>query len=440
MNEKYADLFSPMEIDAIGEILNISLGSSATAMSDMLDRRVNITTPNVNILAKDEFDFASLEPAVGVEITYVSGMEGSNIMLLKRSDVRKILEILMGMEIPDDQFVLDEISLSAVCEVMNQMMGASATALADFIGEPVNISTPVSFEVEDAMDFKDKYYTEDTPMVVIGFKLEIEDCVASEFLTLMSISLAKKLIGSVTTIHDASLAETPADMPPDVPPQAQAVIEEDPQAAAEAIMASMSGDADAEEDPQAMAEAVMAAMAADAGQQPLQAPPQPQMQQAAPQMQQPMMNQQMQPQMQQPMVDPQMQQAMMGQQMQPQMMAQPMPQMMQQQPKVINVQPQVQTYNIPEYNLSKEQETNLDLIMQVPLQISVEIGRTKKLVKEILEFNQGTLVVLDKLAGDQVDIYVNGQCVAKGDVVVVDDSFGVKITEIIKKEEMEFAK
>ena len=76
------------------------------------------------------------------------------------------------------------------------------------------------------------------------------------------------------------------------------------------------------------------------------------------------------------------------------------------------------------------------MILGVPLEVSVEIGRTKKLVKEILELSQGSLVVLDKLAGDQVDLYVNGQCIAKGDVVVVNDNFGIRITEIIKKQDL----
>ena len=81
----------------------------------------------------------------------------------------------------------------------------------------------------------------------------------------------------------------------------------------------------------------------------------------------------------------------------------------------------------------QEQAENLDLIMEVPLQITVEIGRTQRKVQEILGFSKGSLVVLDKLAGDQVDLFVNGKCIAKGDVVVIDDNFGIRITEIVKK-------
>ena len=121
--------FNSLEIDAIGEILNISLGASATAVSTMLSKRVDITTPNVSVVSYDEFEFAEIEPAIGVEITYVSGLSGSNIMLLKRHDVKVICEILMGMEVSDEEFELNEMNLSAVCEVMNKMMGASSTAL-----------------------------------------------------------------------------------------------------------------------------------------------------------------------------------------------------------------------------------------------------------------------------------------------------------------------
>ena len=150
--------FSSIEIDAIGEIMNISLGASATAISTMLGKRVDITTPDVSVLSFDEFEYADLEPVVGVEITYISGLSGSNIMLLKRQDVRIIVGLLMGTEIPDEAFVLDEMNMSAVCEVMNQMMGASSTALSEFLGEVVNISTPVSFEVEDTDAFKKKCF------------------------------------------------------------------------------------------------------------------------------------------------------------------------------------------------------------------------------------------------------------------------------------------
>ncbi|MEG2699898.1 MAG: chemotaxis protein CheC, partial [Hungatella sp.] len=186
--------FNEIEIDALGEIMNISLGSSATAISTMLDTRVDITTPEVRVVSKDEFSFTNLQPAVGVEITYISGLDGKNVMLLKRRDVKIIIELLMGMEIPDDEFELDEMNISAICEVMNQMMGASSTALSEFLGQVVNISTPKSFEIADEQEFKDMYFENDEQKVVIGFTLTINEKMESEFVNVMSVNLAKELV------------------------------------------------------------------------------------------------------------------------------------------------------------------------------------------------------------------------------------------------------
>lgn len=362
------NVFTSMEIDGIGEILNISLGSSATAMSDMLGRKVTITTPSVKVRTYEEFDMSEVNPAVGVEITYVTGLDGNNLMLLKRDDVRKILEILMYTEIDPETFELDELSLSAVCELMNQMMGASATALADVIGRMVNISTPVAFEVENVGEFKQKYFNSDEELVEVSFHIDIENTFSSKFLTMLSVKLCKELIASFGFIgKDGEEAPAPA---PEAAPAEQAAPEPAPAPAPAPVQPV----------------------------QPAAAPVQPQ--QATP-----------------------IQGGMPMQQAMP---------MYDAQPRLINVQPLTQNYEIT----AAEAGTNLNLIMKVPLQVSVEIGRTKKLVKEILEFGQGSLIVLDKLAGDQVDVYVNGQCIAKGDVVVVDDNFGVRITEVVQKTEI----
>ena len=189
-----ASSFNEMEIDAIGEIMNISLGASATAVSTMLGTTVNITTPVVKVLGGHEFEFKKLEPAVGVEISYVEGLEGSNVMMFSRNDVRIIVGMLMGCEIPDGEFELDEINRSAICEVMNQMMGSSATALSEFLGVAVNISTPISFEIEDETSFRKKYFPTEANKVVVRFSLEVEGKLKSEFLNIMSVELAKRLL------------------------------------------------------------------------------------------------------------------------------------------------------------------------------------------------------------------------------------------------------
>lgn len=141
-----ANSFNEMEIDAIGEIMNISLGASATAVSTLLGAKVNITTPVVQIQTKQEFEFKRLEPAVGVEISYTEGLEGKNIMVFRRDDVRIIVGMMIGQEISQEDFQLDDINISAICEVMNQMMGSSATAMSEFLGFVENPSELIKQE------------------------------------------------------------------------------------------------------------------------------------------------------------------------------------------------------------------------------------------------------------------------------------------------------
>mgnify|MGYP001863790035 FL=1 len=189
-----SSVFSPMAIDAIGEIFNISLGSSATAVSNMLARRVDITTPTVSVVSAQDFTLGDLQPAIGVKIDYVAGLSGSNIMLLKRSDVRAIVDILMGTTTKDEDFQINELNMSAICEVMNQMMGAASTAMSDFLNRMVNISTPQAFEIGSLHEFVDKYFPSNGMLVVVRFKFSIEDAVESEFMSALSMDLVRELL------------------------------------------------------------------------------------------------------------------------------------------------------------------------------------------------------------------------------------------------------
>ena len=382
---------NPIEIDAIGEIINISLGASATAVATMLDRRVDITTPNVKVVTFEEFEFKRLEPAIGVEITYTHGLSGNNVMIIKKMDVKTIVGLLMGSEIPDEEFEMNELYVSAICEVMNQMMGASATAMSEFIGETVNITTPTSFEIENSDQFKAKYFEPNNNFVSIEFSLSIEGSIKCEFVNLMPIPLVKMLVSRM--IPDQSLLQ-------------EAEVSQPVQEAAPAA-------------PQM--ETPPAAV------QPQEPSPQPQYEQpaapqatpAAPQYEQPAQPQYAAPQA--PPVQPQYEQPVA-----PPPPAAPVPN------RVIDVKPIPAESFSGKDALREAPKDNLELLMDVPLEISVEIGRTRKLVKEIVEFTQGSLIVLDKLAGDQVEIYANERCIARGDVVVVNDNFGVRITEIVK--------
>jgi len=189
------EIFSPMAIDALGEMMNISLGSSATAVSNMLDHRVDITTPTVSVVEVKSFSLGNLEPAIGVEIKYVEGLEGSNIMLLKRSDIRAIVDILMGMETPDEEFELNELTISAVCEVMNQMMGSAATSLSTMLGKMIDISPPDA----SLIDLNDFESGEDIAtflkgtFVKISFRMQIGDLVDSTVMQIYPLDFAKGL-------------------------------------------------------------------------------------------------------------------------------------------------------------------------------------------------------------------------------------------------------
>lgn len=453
---------SAMEIDAIGEILNISLGASATAVSTMLDARVDITTPVVSVKARDEFEFNNIEPAVGVEIGYVEGLDGSNIMLLKRQDVKVIVEMLMGMEVPDEEFELNEMNISAICEVMNQMMGASATALSELLSKTVNISTPISFEIKSPEQFKEKYFADNERMVVIGFNLSIMDKLQSEFLNLMPIGLAKELVAGFFMDSGIEQVAEPQAVPQATPiaPQSEStqpssggtlsqeeierlmqggVAESTPsvspqsapaqptsggtmsQEEIERLMQGMGGETPAAPSvPQSMPQAVQPqAMSAAQPTMPAQAAPQ--VQAGQPQMVYA-----------QPATDP----ALMNSMLQMMDMMRKSLEMQQQQIREAAQPKKLKVHAAAQPNLTAEEgkgspDDNLDMMLDVPMEVSVEIGRTRKLVKDILELNKGSLVVLDKLAGEQVDLFVNGQCIAKGDVVVVDDNFGIRITDIM---------
>ena len=403
------DGFGDVEMDAIGEIMNITMGSAATAVSNMLSAKVWITTPKVNIIRSEELSFPELEPSVMVRIRYIQGVSGQNVLVLKQNDVQLILNQLMGLplEVTDD-FQFDEMNISAVCEVMNQMMGASATALSEIIETTVDISTPEAIvqEGEGANDLRKEIYdvTGQEYVCTVKFDLTIDGVINSEFISVLTLDLAKemadKMMAGYNNIMDSIDEPEPAPAPAPAPaPSSGGTLSQEE---IEALMNGGAAAATSEPAPQAAA--------------PQQA--------AMPQMPYG-----------QPMADPNMA-AMYGmypQGMYPQQGMPMMPQqVMPQQP--INVQP-VQLQNFANYNnasLTQEQNDNLKLLMNVPLNVTVEIGSAVKKVKDILEFTQGTIIELERQAGAPVDIIVNGNLIAKGDVVVIDDNFAVRITEIIK--------
>ena len=382
--------FSSYEIDAVGEILNISMGSSATAVSELLNTKVWITTPKVNVVKVSDLNYDNLEPAICVKIVYVEGLSGLNMMVLKQNDVQLILNQLLGNPLViDPNFQFDELNISAVSEVMNQMMGASATALSDLLGMTVDISVPTPYIIEST-NFGDLCEMEpDTTVVTVTFNLTVDGVMDSEFMSVLSLPLAKTLSGKMLEQFSS----------------------EDEEEAAAAASASASAPA-----------------AAPAASAPAGAPPQGMPMQAPPQM--PMgVGGEM------PMQQPMYQMPPQGAYGYPNQYAAygaypP--------PAPVNVQnAQLHQFDAMDFGIPTDQKDNLKLLMGVPLEISVEIGTARRKVKDILEFTQGTIIELERQAGAPVDIVVNGNLIARGDVVVIDDNFAVRITEIVKSKLIE---
>ena len=191
---KAEDFFTPEQIDILGETYNISLASSTKAINLMLDRIVNINTPSVEVLKSDDFHFQNLENALAVEVNYVEGLIGRNLMILKKEDIRRILEIMMMTELDPATFEIDEIGESAVCELMNQMMGSAATAMSNFINMAVNISTPKTIPIINELLFKSAYFEKGEIIVIVRFNMHIENLIDSEFYNIMKLDFAKDVI------------------------------------------------------------------------------------------------------------------------------------------------------------------------------------------------------------------------------------------------------
>lgn len=397
-NEKDANVeFSSYEIDAVGEILNISMGSAATAVSELLNAKVWITTPQVSVVKAADLNYDRLEPAICVKIVYVSGISGQNMMVLKQDDVQLILNQLMGNPLvvsPDFEF--DEMNISAVSEVMNQMMGASATALSDLLGISVDISTPTPYLIEQTNFCQLAELDPDETIVAVTFNLSVDGVMNSEFMSVMSVDLAKSLSDKMIEKFHGDEAEAQPDKQPAPAPAAQP-----------APAAPQSAPAPA---PQPAAPA-----------------PQPDPAQGMAQPQQPAPGAYPYP--------PQGQPAYPGYGYQNQYAAYgayppPVP--------PVNIQnAQLHQFDAMDFGLPTDQQDNLKLLMGVPLDISVEIGTAKRKVKDILEFTQGTIIELERQAGAPVDVVVNGNLIARGDVVVIDDNFAVRITEIVKSKFMD---
>ncbi len=352
---------SDSEKDAIGEVANISMGTAATTLFSLVNRKVEISTPVVSFATWDDVVSAYEKPCVFIRIAYTVGLDGSNLLVLKENDVKVITDLMMGGDGTNTDTELGELHLSAISEAMNQMMGSAATSLSSMLNKMIDISPPEAdlIDLQETVDGRDIDQFLAGQFVKISFRMVIGDLVDSQIMQLYPFSFAREMCSSISKNMEQDAAES----------------------------VSLNSDSSNNGDTGAAMQ-----------------------QQAAPGQEQNMSAQ--------PMTG----QPMMGQ---PMMAAQPM----MQQP--VNVQPaQFQAF-APGAGPMMQPE-NIDLIMDVPLDVTVELGRTSKSIQEILDFSPGTIIELNKIAGEPIDVLVNGKYVAKGEVVVIEESFGVRITEIIK--------
>lgn len=371
---QWGDL-TDVEKDAVGEVANIVMGSAATALSTLLGKKVEITTPVVQLTDPERFRQDYPLPYLLVNVEYVVGLTGSNVLIIKDRDASVMVDLMMG----GDGFVppaeLGEIHLSAISEAMNQMMGSASTAMSTILKERVEISPPTVEMINFATDeLKGSMGQKDQSLVKVAFRMLIEDLVDSEIMQLIPLDLARKMVknlmaemtdSSTTDFSDVSGSFEIPDLPdmpnfPDMPTMQQ------PMAAAPAQVATAS-------EPMMMGQA---------GYGMFGAPP-----------------------------------------------VQNSPARSVAQGQGVPVQP-VQFAPL-QSNYQPKEIANIDLIMDVPLQITVELGKSRKTIREILALGPGSVVELDKLAGEPVDLLVNGKLLAKGEVVVIDENFGIRITDII---------
>lgn len=377
VNINQADDLSAMEKDAVGEVANIVMGSAATALSTLLGKKVEITTPVVQLTDPERFRQDYPLPYILVNVEYIVGLTGSNVLIIKDKDGSVMVDLMMGGDGQAPPAELGEIHLSAISEAMNQMMGSASTAMSTILKDRVEISPPTVEMINFATDeLKGSVGQKNRPLVKVSFRMIIEDLVDSEIMQLIPLDLAKNMVKNLMDemANSQPVQETPAmNMPgysgiPDIPE-----------------IPSMP-----EMPPMHQQGAAIPAQVAAAAE--------------------PMMNQGGYSMFGSPPVQPtQARNVAQG----PGVPVQP-----------VQFAPLQPTYQPKEI-------TNIDLIMDVPLQITVELGKSRRTIREILALGPGSVVELDKLAGEPVDLLVNGKLLAKGEVVVIDENFGIRITDII---------
>lgn len=342
------------ETDALGEIGNISMGTSATTLFTLLGQKVLITTPTVTVTTWKELSEQYTVPYVAVRVEYTHGLIGTNLLIMQERDVKIITDLMMGGDGTNIGGEMTDLHLSAIGEAMNQMIGSSATSMSSMFNKKIDISPPKSFVIHFDSDQPYQDFDGAEQVVKIAFKMVVGDLIDSEIMQLLPMNFAKSLVDNLLASHEAK--EVSQDKAPNSNIQNPGMANDSP--SMENRMSSQT----VQQVPSQVYENTYNEPARGVGSN-------------------------------------------------------------------VNVQPaQFQSFEDSRMILEKK---NIDIIMDVPLQVTVELGKTHKLIREVLEFGQGSIIELDKLAGDPVDILVNGKPIAKGEVVVIDESFGVRVTDII---------
>lgn len=443
------EVLTDVEKDAIGEVANISMGSSATTLYSLVNRKVNITTPVVTLATWKTLLDSYEKPCVFIQIKYTQGLDGTNILVLKEHDVKVITDLMMGGDGTNTDGELGELHLSAISEAMNQMMGSAATSLSTLLQTVIDISPPESslFDLTEVKDGKEISPFLGGTFVKIAFRMQIDDLVDSTIMQLYPIDFAKKLVETFINTQMSSLDGTVEEQPTQVKDSAS---EQNMQGSA-----AMAGTTDHMTQPGMDSMGQQGSMNMNGmnqmGMNPMGNMGMNQMgstpmgmngmnQMGGMNMSQMGMNQTgmnqmgnmngMNPMGNTPMGMNGMNQMgnMNGMGMMNQMGMMGMPG---QNVQNVNVQP-AQFQSFSNDNTGMTGQENIGLIKDVPLEVTVELGRTTKSISDILDFSPGTIIELDRIAGEPIDVLVNGKFVAKGEVVVIEESFGVRITEIIK--------
>ena len=213
------DLLSSMEKDALGEIGNISMGSAATTLSVLLGHKVNITTPTVSVDTMSTIQNQYPMPYLVVEVGYVIGINGNNILAIQASDASIIADLMMGGDGLNPQEELTDIHMSAVGEAMNQMMGTVATSLSTMFNKKIDISPPkVNLIDLGAEDKITDLVNNDEPVVKTSFRMEVDGLIDSEIMQILPLDVAKEMVSFLMGGGaEAEAQEAPAPAPEPAP-------------------------------------------------------------------------------------------------------------------------------------------------------------------------------------------------------------------------------